>query len=71
MDGSGVIDSLLTSGVKGSPRQVDLKKGINLITDPELWLQSTKCQWLMLKNLFNIIRMNIRKLKRMDIKKKL
>ena len=26
-DGSGVIDSLLTSGVKGSPWQVDLKKG--------------------------------------------
>ena len=26
LDGSGVIDSLLTSGVKGSPSQVDLKK---------------------------------------------
>ena len=36
LDGSGIIDSLLTSGVKGSPWQVDLKKGINLITDPEL-----------------------------------
>ena len=42
LDGSGVIDSLLTSGVKGSPWQVDLKKGINLITDPELWAPVNK-----------------------------
>ena len=27
LDGSGIIDSLLTSGVKGSPWQVDIKKG--------------------------------------------
>ena len=26
LDGSGISDSLLTSGVKGSPWQVDLKK---------------------------------------------
>ena len=26
LDGSGIIDSLLTSGVKGSPWQVDIKK---------------------------------------------
>ncbi|MCV6598865.1 MAG: hypothetical protein OIF36_00065, partial [Alphaproteobacteria bacterium] len=42
LDGSGVIDSLFTSGVKGSPWQVDLKKGINLITDPELWAPVNK-----------------------------
>ena len=42
LDGSGIIDSLLTSGVKGSPWQVDLKKGINLITDPELWAPVNK-----------------------------
>ena len=42
LDGSGVIDSLLTSGVKGSPWQVDLKKGINLITEPELWAPVNK-----------------------------
>ena len=42
LDGSGAIDSLLTSGVKGSPWQVDLKKGINLITDPELWAPVNK-----------------------------
>ena len=42
LDGSGVIDSLLTSGVKGSPWQVDLKKGINLISDPELWAPVNK-----------------------------
>ena len=42
LDGSGIIDSLLTSGVKGSPWQVDIKKGINLITDPELWAPVNK-----------------------------
>ena len=42
LDGSRVIDSLLTSGVKGSPWQVDLKKGINLISDPELWAPVNK-----------------------------
>ena len=42
LDGSGVIDSLLTSGVKGSLWKVDLKKGINLISDPELWAPVNK-----------------------------
>ncbi|MCV6606629.1 MAG: hypothetical protein OIF32_00320, partial [Campylobacterales bacterium] len=42
LDGSGVMDSLLTSGVKDSPWQVDLKKGINLITDSELWAPVNK-----------------------------
>ena len=37
LDGSGIIDSLLTSGVKGSPWQVDIRKGVKLLTDPELW----------------------------------
>ena len=32
--GSGIIDSLLTSGVKGSPWQVDIKKRVKLLTDP-------------------------------------
>ena len=40
--GSGIIDSLLTSGVKGSPWQVDIKKGIKLLTDPELWAPINK-----------------------------
>ena len=42
LDGSGIIDSLLTSGVKGSPWQVDIKKGIKLLTDPELWAPVNK-----------------------------
>ena len=29
--GSGIIDSLLTSGVKGSPWQVDIKKELNCL----------------------------------------
>ena len=40
--GSGIIDSLLTSGVKGSPWQVDIKKGIKLLTDPELFAPVNK-----------------------------
>ena len=42
LDGSGIIDSLLTSGVKGSLWQVDLKKGFSLISDPELWAPVNK-----------------------------
>ena len=42
LDGGGIVDSLLTSGVKGSPWQVDFKKGIKLITDPELWAPVNK-----------------------------
>ena len=42
LDGAGIIDGLLTSGVKGSPWQVDIKKGIKLITDPELWAPVNK-----------------------------
>ena len=67
LDGSGVIDSLFTSGVKGSPWQVDLKKGINLITDPELWAPVNKMPVVDAKNLFNIIRINTKKPKREDI----
>ena len=39
--GSGIIDSLLTSGVKGSSWQVDIKR-IKLLTDPELWAPVNK-----------------------------
>ena len=42
LDGSGIIDSLLTSGVKGSPWQVDIKKGVKFLTDPELWAPVNK-----------------------------
>ena len=51
LDGSGIIDSLLTSGVKGSPWQVDLKKGINLLSDPELWAPVNKMPVTDAKNL--------------------
>ena len=39
---SGIIDSLMTSGVKGSPWQVDIKKGVKLLTDPKLWAPVNK-----------------------------
>ena len=32
----------MTSGVKGSPWQVDIKKRIKLLTDPELWAPVNK-----------------------------
>ena len=35
--GSGIIDKTLTSGVFGSPWQVDFKKGFQLLTDPKLF----------------------------------
>lgn len=37
LDGSGIIDKVLKSGVAGSPFQVDFKKGIKLLTDPNLF----------------------------------
>ena len=40
LDGSGLEDKItnfMKSGVFGSPYQVDLKKGIKLLTDPELF----------------------------------
>jgi len=43
--GSGLedkVDKGLKSGVAGSPFQVDIKKGIKLITDPELWKRPSK-----------------------------
>ena len=42
LDGAGIIDKALKSGVAGSPWQVDYKKGIKLITDPELWAPVNK-----------------------------
>ena len=37
LDGAGIIDKALTSGVLGSPWQVDYKKGFQLLTDPTLF----------------------------------
>ena len=42
LDGSGIIDGLLTSGVAGSPWHVNYKKGIKLLTDPGLWAPVNK-----------------------------
>ena len=42
LDGAGIIDGSLKSGVAGSPWQVDYKKGIKLLTDPELWAPVNK-----------------------------
>ena len=37
LDGAGLIDGALTSGIFGSPFQVDLKKEYKLLTDPDLF----------------------------------
>ena len=42
LDGSGIIDKSLKSGVAGSPWQVDYKKGFELLTDPGLWAPVNK-----------------------------
>ena len=42
LDGRGIIDKALTSGVAGSPWFVDYKKGFKLLTDPELWAPVNK-----------------------------
>ena len=68
LDGSGIIDSLLTSGVKGSPWQVDLKKGINLITDPELWAPVNKMPVADAKKLVQYYKTQYNEAKRMDIR---
>ena len=39
LDGTGTVDSVLTSGVFGSPYHVDFKKGTQLLTDPDLFKQ--------------------------------
>ena len=63
--GNGITDSLLTSRVKGSPLQVDKKKELNCLQVPSYGLLSIKCLLLMLKSLFSIIRINIKKQSRM------
>ena len=42
LDGRGLIDSALTSGFQGSPWQIDIKKGIKLLSDPELFAPVNK-----------------------------
>ena len=37
LDGAGLINDVLKSGIYGSPFQVDLKKGYKLLTDPDLF----------------------------------
>ena len=37
LDGAGIIDKALKSGIFGSPWQVDYKKGFQLLTDPNLF----------------------------------
>ena len=37
LDGGGIIDKALTSGFQGGCWHVDVKKGIKLLTDPELF----------------------------------
>ena len=42
LDGGDIIDSALTSGFQGGPWHVDVKKGIKLLTDPELFAPTEK-----------------------------
>ena len=42
LDGRGIIDKALTSGVAGSPWFINYKKGFKLLTDPELWAPVNK-----------------------------
>ena len=42
LDGRGLIDSALISGFQGSPWQMDIKKRIKLLTDPELFAPGNK-----------------------------
>ena len=42
MEGAGLLDSALTSGVFGSPYHVDYKKGFQLLTDPDLFKTPNK-----------------------------
>ena len=42
LDGAGLLDSALTSGVFGSPYHVDFKKGLQLLTDPDLFKTPNK-----------------------------
>ena len=37
LDGAGLVDDALKSGIFGSPYQVDLKKGYKILTDPGLF----------------------------------
>ena len=42
MDSAGLLDSALTSGIFGSPFHVDYKKGLELLTAPDLFKTPTK-----------------------------
>ena len=42
LDGSGFVDTFLKSGVFGSPWHVAVKKGIKLLSDPELFVPVNK-----------------------------
>ena len=49
--GSGIIDKTLTSGVFGSPWQVDFKKGFQFLTDPKLFKGSNLTKKQMMENI--------------------
>ena len=49
--GAGILDKTLTSGVFGSPWQVDYKKGFQLLTDPKLFKGSNLTKKQMIENI--------------------
>ena len=50
LDGAGIIDKALKSGVARSPWQVDYKKGFELLTDPNLFKSPSSSKELMKEN---------------------
>ena len=50
LDGAGIIDKALTSGVLGSPWHVDIKKGFQLLTDPTLFKEPKLSKKQMIEN---------------------
>ena len=65
MDGAGLLDDLLSSGVFGCPYHVDYKNGIELLKDPDLFKTPNKQEIADMKEKLNTTQSNTRKLKLM------
>ena len=65
LDGAGLLDDLLSSGLFGSPYHVDYKNGIELLKDPDLFKTPNKQEIAYMKEKLNTTKSNTRKLKLM------
>lgn len=63
LDGAGLLDSLSTSGVFGSPYHVDYKKGIESLKDPDLFKTPTKQEKLSMRERFKYYKEQYKKAK--------